>query len=125
MLPELFVRVRDGKDEQECEGGSREEGEERGLGQGVDIVEGEAGREAELVDEVGHDFGVVLWAQCKFVVRRRSESTGQPTKRHKGLFGLRNIDILVTSRFSHVVRADIIVMMILRWRLPEAVSENF
>lgn len=61
LAPELLVGVGDGEDEEEGEGGAREEGEEGGFGEGVDVVEGEGGGEAELADEVGHYVWVVFW----------------------------------------------------------------
>lgn len=40
--------------------GTGDEFEEGGVVEGPDVVEGEGGREAELLDEGGHDFGVVF-----------------------------------------------------------------
>ncbi len=53
-----LVGGRDGEDEQQGEGGARDEGEEVGVGEGVDVVDGEGGREAELVEEGGQELGV-------------------------------------------------------------------
>ena len=47
---EGFVGGCYGEDEEEGVGGAREEGEEGWLGEGVDVVVGEGGGEAELVD---------------------------------------------------------------------------
>lgn len=42
-------------------GWARDEGEEFGLIDAEDVVEGEGGGEADFVEERGHDFGVVFW----------------------------------------------------------------
>ena len=50
LAPGLLVRVVDGEDEEEGVGGARHEGEEVRVGDAVDVVEVDGGREAELVD---------------------------------------------------------------------------
>ena len=42
-------------------GGAGDEGEEVGVGDAEDVVEGEGWGEAEVVEEGGHYFGVVFW----------------------------------------------------------------
>ena len=61
MRAELFVGVADGEDEEEGECGAGNEGEEVGVVDAEDVVEADCAGETELVEEVGHDFGVVLW----------------------------------------------------------------
>lgn len=48
----------DGEDEQEGVGGAREECEQFGLGDAVDVVHGKVVLEAQAVEEVGHQLGV-------------------------------------------------------------------
>lgn len=50
VLAEVLVGGGDGEDEEEGEGGAGEEGEQGGVAEGVDVVEGEGRGEAELVD---------------------------------------------------------------------------
>lgn len=47
----------DGEDQQQGVGRARDEGEELGFCEAVDIVDGEVGLEAEVVEELGHQ----LW----------------------------------------------------------------
>lgn len=56
-----MVGVCAGEDEEEGVGGAGHEGEEVGVVDAVDVGEGEGSGEAELVGQVGHHFGVVLW----------------------------------------------------------------
>ena len=42
-------------------GGAGDESEEVGVADAEDVVEGEGGGEAEVVEEGGHYFGVVFW----------------------------------------------------------------
>ena len=59
-VAERFVGCCDGEDEQEGVGWAGKEGEQGGVGEGVDVVVGDGGGEAELADQVGHYFRVVL-----------------------------------------------------------------
>ena len=56
--PVGLVRGRDGEDEQEGEGRPGDEGEEVRVREGVDVVHGEGGGDAERVQEGGHEGGV-------------------------------------------------------------------
>lgn len=58
---EGLVGFADGEDEQEGVGGAGDEGEEVWVGDAEDVVKLEGGREAEVVEEGGHYFGVVFW----------------------------------------------------------------
>lgn len=55
-----LVGCADGEDEEEGEGGTRQEGEKLGFCQGVDIVDLEGVGEAELAEEGGHELWVGL-----------------------------------------------------------------
>jgi hypothetical protein len=55
-----FVGTADWEDEEEGTGRSGNEGEEIRVVDAEDVVEGESFREAKIVDEGGHYFGVVL-----------------------------------------------------------------
>jgi hypothetical protein len=65
---ERLVGWGDRENEQEGVGGARQEGKKGGLRQRVDVVVGEAGREAELMDERCHYFGVVFWKRMSVLV---------------------------------------------------------
>jgi hypothetical protein len=60
FVAEGFVAGGGREDEEEGVGGPWDEGEEVRVGDAVDVVELECGREAEVVEERGHYFGVVL-----------------------------------------------------------------
>ena len=49
------------KDEEEGVSRPWEEGEEIRVGEGEDFVELKGRREAEIVDERCHDFGIIFW----------------------------------------------------------------
>lgn len=57
---EALIGGRHGEDEEECMGGAGDEGQKLRLGNAVDIVHSERFGEAELVEEVGHQFWVGL-----------------------------------------------------------------
>lgn len=48
----------DGEHKEEREGGARDEGEEVGVSEGVDVLERQVGAQAEFVNEGGEEFGV-------------------------------------------------------------------
>lgn len=59
-----LVAGRGGEDEEEGEGGARDESEEVSVCQGVDVYEGELGGESEAVDQGGHQLGVTSGWGC-------------------------------------------------------------
>lgn len=66
---ELLVRLTHGKDEKQGISRPRNKGEELWIVDAEDIVELELLGEAQVVDERGHDLGVVLWTP-----RQRAET---------------------------------------------------
>ena len=58
LMAVLFVALGDGEDEKEGESRAGDKGEEVGIGEGVDVDEGERFVKAELVDEGGEKLRV-------------------------------------------------------------------
>lgn len=65
LATECLVCLAHGEDQQEGVSGSRHKGEQLGLVDAEDVMEGELVRETQLVDEGGHDLWVVLCETCQ------------------------------------------------------------
>ena len=66
VATELLVCVAHREDQKEGMGGARHKGEQLGLVNAEDVMEGELLGEAKLVDKRGHDLGVVLCKTCEW-----------------------------------------------------------
>ena len=60
LVSELLVALTAGKDEEECVGRARDEGEEVGIVDAKDVMERQAAREAKVMDEGCHYLRVVF-----------------------------------------------------------------
>lgn len=62
LVSEFLIGRADGEDEQERVGGSGYEGEQVWVVDAEDVVELQGAGEAEVVEEGGHYFRIVLWS---------------------------------------------------------------